>query len=54
MCERVAVVNIAVEGMLLAGAFTGALMGSVIGGWGGLVSAVASAGCSASSLPRSS
>jgi ABC-type uncharacterized transport system permease subunit len=40
MCERVAVVNIAVEGMLLAGAFTGALMGSVIGGWGGLVSAV--------------
>lgn len=40
MCERVGVVNIAVEGMLLAGAFTGALMGSVIGGWGGLVSAV--------------
>ncbi|OAN76618.1 ABC transporter permease [Jannaschia sp. EhC01] len=40
MCERVAVVNIAVEGMLLAGAFTGALMGSVIGGWGGLLSAV--------------
>jgi simple sugar transport system permease protein len=44
MCERVAVVNIAVEGMLLAGAFTGALMGSVIGGWGGLVSAVAIGG----------
>lgn len=40
MCERVAVVNIAVEGMLLAGAFTGALMGSIIGGWGGLLSAV--------------
>ncbi len=40
MCERVAVVNIAVEGMLLAGAFTGALMGSVVGGWGGLLSAV--------------
>ncbi len=40
MCERVAVVNIAVEGMLLAGAFTGALMGSVLGGWGGLLSAV--------------
>ncbi|WJY21597.1 ABC transporter permease [Fontisubflavum oceani] len=39
-CERVAVVNIAVEGMLLAGAFTGALMGSVLGGWGGLLSAV--------------
>ncbi|NKX43730.1 ABC transporter permease [Roseicyclus persicicus] len=44
LCERVAVVNIAVEGMLLAGAFTGALMGSVIGGWGGLVSAVAVGG----------
>ena len=40
LCERVAVVNIAIEGMLLAGAFTGALMGSLIGGWGGLVSAV--------------
>lgn len=40
LCERVAVVNIAIEGMLLAGAFTGALMGSIIGGWGGLVSAV--------------
>lgn len=40
LCERVAVVNIAVEGMLLAGAFTGALMGSVLGGWGGLLSAV--------------
>lgn len=40
LCERVAVINIAIEGMLLAGAFTGALMGSLIGGWGGLVSAV--------------
>ena len=40
LCERVAVVNIAIEGMLLAGAFTGALMGSLIGGWGGLLSAV--------------
>lgn len=40
MCERVAVVNIAVEGILLAGAFTGALVGSVIGGWGGLFAAV--------------
>ncbi|MCB1333084.1 MAG: ABC transporter permease [Roseivivax sp.] len=40
LCERVAVVNIAIEGMLLAGAFTGALVGSLLGGWGGLVSAV--------------
>lgn len=40
LCERAGVVNIAIEGMLLAGAFTGALMGSLIGGWGGLLSAV--------------
>ncbi len=40
LCERVAVVNIAIEGMLLAGAFTGAVVGSVIGGIGGLASAV--------------
>lgn len=40
LCERVAVINIAIEGMLLAGAFTGALVGSLLGGWGGLVAAV--------------
>jgi simple sugar transport system permease protein len=40
LCERVAVVNIAIEGMLLAGAFTGAVAGSLLGGVGGLVSAV--------------
>ncbi len=40
LCERVAVVNIAIEGMLLAGAFTGALVGSLLGGWGGLLCAV--------------
>jgi simple sugar transport system permease protein len=40
LSERVAVVNIAIEGMLLAGAFTGALMGSLFGGWGGLLCAV--------------
>lgn len=40
LSERVAVVNIAIEGMLLAGAFTGAVVGSLLGGTGGLVAAV--------------
>ncbi len=44
LCERVAVVNIAIEGMLLAGAFTGALVGSLLGGWGGLAGAIAVGG----------
>ncbi|SEQ44382.1 nucleoside ABC transporter membrane protein [Thalassovita taeanensis] len=44
LSERVAVVNIAIEGMLLAGAFAGALAGSVLGGVGGLFAAVAIGG----------
>ncbi len=40
LSERVAVINIAIEGMLLAGAFTGALIGSLLGGWIGLAAAV--------------
>lgn len=40
LSERVAVVNIAIEGMLLAGAFTGAVVGSLLGGPGGLLAAV--------------
>lgn len=40
LSERVAVINIAIEGMLLAGAFTGALAGSLLGGWVGLGAAI--------------
>ncbi|MEC7762623.1 MAG: ABC transporter permease [Pseudomonadota bacterium] len=40
LSERVAVVNIAIEGMLLAGAFTGALIGSLMGGWIGMLAAI--------------
>jgi len=39
MCERVAVINIGIEGMLLAGAFTGAVVGSMLGGPAGMIAA---------------
>lgn len=44
LCERVAVINIAIEGMLLAGAFAGAVIGSLLGSWVGLAGAVATGG----------
>jgi simple sugar transport system permease protein len=45
LCERSGVVNIAIEGMMLAGAMVGALVGSVTASlWIGLVSAVITGG----------
>ncbi len=44
LCERAGVVNIAIEGMMLTGAFVGAFVGSVTNIWIGLVSAVLAGG----------
>ena len=45
LCERAGVVNIAIEGMMLAGAMTGALVGSVTGSlWVGLTASVLTGG----------
>jgi simple sugar transport system permease protein len=41
MCERAGVINIAIEGMLLAGAFVGAVVGSALDSWVGLIAATA-------------
>jgi ABC-type uncharacterized transport system permease subunit len=40
MCERVAVINIAIEGQLLTSAFVGTIVGSAVNIWIGLVAAV--------------
>lgn len=50
LCERSGVVNIAIEGMMLTGAFTGAFVGSVTNIWIGLLAAVASGALLASIL----
>lgn len=42
LCERSGVVNIAIEGIMLTGAFTGAFVGSITNIWFGLLAAVAS------------
>lgn len=40
MCERVGVVNIAIEGMLLSGAFAAAIVGSTVNGAAGVAAAI--------------
>ncbi|WP_446665268.1 ABC transporter permease [Flexivirga sp. B27] len=40
MCEKTGVINVAIEGQMLFGAFAGALFGTIVGSWGGLVAAV--------------
>ncbi len=45
MCERCAVINIGIEGMMLAGAFAAALVGSLTKSmWGGLLAALIAGG----------
>jgi len=39
MCERVAVINIGIEGQLLSAAFVGTIVGSAFGQWTGLLAA---------------
>jgi simple sugar transport system permease protein len=41
MCERVAVINIGIEGQLLSSAFAGTLVGSLFGQWTGLIAGLA-------------
>jgi len=44
LCERSGVVNIGIEGMLLGGAFSGVVLGSLFGGWVGLLAATVTGG----------
>lgn len=50
MCERVAVINIGIEGMLLTGAFTAAVLGTILSPWIGLLGATLAGGVMALGL----
>jgi ABC-type uncharacterized transport system permease subunit len=47
LCERVGVINIAIEGMMITGALVGAVFGSLFGLWIGMLAAVISGGLTA-------
>ncbi|MCX6053777.1 MAG: ABC transporter permease [Chloroflexi bacterium] len=40
LCERAGIVNIAIEGMMISGAFAGAVVGSLLGLWPGILAAM--------------
>ena len=50
LCERTGIINIGIEGMLLAGAFTGVIVGSTLGAVAGLIAAAAIGGLLAAVL----
>ncbi|HLT98066.1 MAG TPA: ABC transporter permease [Acidimicrobiia bacterium] len=50
LCERVAVINIGIEGMLLTGAFMAAFIGTLTNQWVGLLAATVSGGVMALAL----
>jgi simple sugar transport system permease protein len=50
MCERVGVINIGIEGMLLTGAFTGAVVGTVVSPFVGILGAALAGGIMALGL----
>ncbi|MFZ9380638.1 MAG: ABC transporter permease [Ilumatobacteraceae bacterium] len=41
LCERSGIINISIEGQLLGAAFTGSVVGSILGPWMGIVAAIA-------------